>query len=58
VQDDVPSDIRRSLDDYMESRTGAGNGTTNPMPFSMENYAEKIRGALALALNLPVNQLN
>ena len=58
VQDDVPADIRRTLGDYMESRTGTGNGTTNPMPFGVENYAEKIRGALALTLNLPVNELN
>ncbi|MBV8603027.1 MAG: DUF1800 domain-containing protein [Candidatus Eremiobacteraeota bacterium] len=53
VQDDVPAEIRVSLGDYMQSRTG-----TNPTPFGPENYAEKIRGALALTLNLPVNQLN
>jgi hypothetical protein len=29
----------------------------NPQPFGPENYADKIRGALALTLNLPVNQL-
>ena len=30
----------------------------NALPFGPENYQEKIRGVVALALNLPVNQLN
>jgi hypothetical protein len=29
----------------------------SPLPFGPENYQEKIRGAVALTLNLPVNQL-
>jgi hypothetical protein len=33
-------------------------GTQNPLPFGPENYQEKIRGAVALTLNLPVNQLD
>ena len=56
VQNDVPAPIRSSLDDYLQSRTGSGSG--NPIPFGPENYADKTRGVLALALNLPVNQLN
>jgi hypothetical protein len=31
---------------------------TVPTPFGPENYQEKIRGVLALILNLPSNQLN
>jgi hypothetical protein len=30
----------------------------NPLPFGPENYQDKIRGVVALTLNLPVNQLN
>ena len=30
----------------------------NPLPFGPENYQDKIRGVIALTLNLPVNQLN
>jgi len=53
VQDDVTSDVRRTLADYLQS-----TGASLPTPFGPENYQEKIRGALALALNLPANQLN
>jgi hypothetical protein len=53
VQDDATSDVRRALMDYLQSANA-----TLPTPFGPENYQEKIRGALALALNLPSNQLN
>jgi len=53
VQDDVTGDVRRTLADYLQS-----TGASLPTPFGPENYQEKIRGALALALNLPANQLN
>jgi uncharacterized protein (DUF1800 family) len=53
VQDDVTSDVRRQLLDYLNS-----TGATVPLPFGPENYQEKIRGALALVLNLPTNQLD
>jgi uncharacterized protein (DUF1800 family) len=53
VQDDVTSDVRRQLLDYLNS-----TGATVPVPFGPENYQEKIRGALALVLNLPTNQLD
>jgi uncharacterized protein (DUF1800 family) len=53
VQDDATSDVRRTLLEYLQSQ-----GATAPQPFGPENYQEKIRGALALTLNLPSNQLN
>jgi len=53
VQDDVTSDVRRTLMEYLQSA-----GASVPTPFGPENYQEKIRGALALTLNLPSNQLN
>ncbi len=53
VQDDVTSDVRRTLVDYLNS-----TGASQPVPLGPENYEEKIRGALALTLNLPSNQLN
>ncbi len=57
VQDDVTSDVRATLAAYLDSATP--NATTqNPMPLGPENYQDKIRGALALTLNLPVNQLD
>jgi uncharacterized protein (DUF1800 family) len=56
VQDDVTSDVRATLVAYLNSQTPTA-GMQNPMPFGPENYQDKIRGALALALNLPVNQL-
>jgi hypothetical protein len=59
LQDDVTSDVRRTLTDYLNSASDApANEAANPMPFGHENYQEKIRGAIALTLNLPVNQLN
>jgi uncharacterized protein (DUF1800 family) len=59
LQDDVTSDVRGTLVDYL-SGTGAQaqGGITNPLPFGPENYQEKIRGVVALTLNLPVNQLD
>ena len=53
VQDDMTSDVRRTMLDYLESKNA-----TLPTPFGPENYQEKIRGALALVLNLPSNQLD
>jgi uncharacterized protein (DUF1800 family) len=57
VQDDVTSDVRATLMAYLSSQTPSP-AMQNPMPFGPENYQDKIRGALALALNLPVNQLD
>jgi uncharacterized protein (DUF1800 family) len=59
LQDDVTGDVRGTLVDYL-SGTGAQaqGGITNPLPFGPENYQEKIRGVVALTLNLPVNQLD
>ena len=53
VQNDVTSDVRRTLIAYLQSENA-----TLPTPFGAENYQEKIRGVLALVLNLPSNQLN
>jgi uncharacterized protein (DUF1800 family) len=61
VQDDVTSDVRATLVAYLNSQTPSATMSAtmqNPMPFGPENYQDKIRGALALALNLPVNQLD
>ncbi len=59
LQDDVTSDIRTTLVAYLNGATGASqNQTPNALPFGAENYQEKIRGVVALTLNLPVNQLN
>jgi uncharacterized protein (DUF1800 family) len=59
LQDDVTSDVRGTLVDYL---TGAGTpipgSNMSPLPFGPENYQDKIRGVVALTLNLPVNQLN
>jgi uncharacterized protein (DUF1800 family) len=57
VQDDVTSDVRATLAGYLNNATPTA-GMTNPLPFGPENYQDKIRGALALTLNLPVNQLD
>jgi uncharacterized protein (DUF1800 family) len=57
VQDDVTSDVRATLTAYLNSQTPSA-ATQNPLPFGPENYQDKIRGALALTLNLPVNQLD
>ncbi len=53
VQDDVTSDFRTTLAAYLASADA-----TVPAPLSGENYQDKIRGALALVLQLPSNQLN
>ncbi len=53
MQDDVTSDVRATLLAYLDSADA-----TVPVPLSGENYQDKIRGALALVLNLPANQLN
>ena len=45
VADDVTGSVREALRDYLESTNAA-----LPTPFGPENYQEKIRGALALAL--------
>lgn len=57
LQDDVTGDVRATLVAFLRSGGDAAM-TVNPMPFGPENYQEKIRGALALTFNLPVNQLN
>jgi uncharacterized protein (DUF1800 family) len=56
VQDDVTSDVRATLVAYLQNLTPSA-AMQSPLPFGPENYQEKIRGALALTLNLPVNQL-
>jgi len=53
VQDDVTGSVRQTLLGYLESADA-----TLPTPLGPENYQDKIRGALALTLNLPANQLN
>ncbi len=53
IEDDVTSDVRLALARYLDS-----SDASLPTPFGSENYQEKIRGALALVLNLPANQLN
>jgi uncharacterized protein (DUF1800 family) len=59
LQDDVTSDVRATLVDYLDGTTAAAEAQAPSMqPFGAENYQEKIRGVVALTLNLPVNQLN
>ncbi len=53
VQDDVTTSVRNTLLDYLDSANA-----TIPVPLGPENYQDKIRGALALVLQLPSNQLN
>jgi uncharacterized protein (DUF1800 family) len=53
LQDDLTSDVRATLIAYLNSANA-----TVPTPLGPENYQEKVRGALALALNLPANQLD
>ena len=53
VQNDVTGDVRATLIAYLQSQNA-----TIPMPLGPENYQDKIRGVLALVLNLPSNQLN
>ena len=57
LQDDVTSNVRGTLVDYLTA-SGQQAQAANPVPFGPENYQEKIRGVVALTLNLPVNQLN
>ncbi|MBV9439438.1 MAG: DUF1800 domain-containing protein [Candidatus Eremiobacteraeota bacterium] len=57
VQDDVTPEMRATLVGYLD--TNAPTATVqNPLPFGRENYQDKIRGAVALTFNLPVNQLD
>jgi uncharacterized protein (DUF1800 family) len=59
LQDDVTGDVRTTLVNYLTGNgTPTQDGNTMPLPFGPENYQEKIRGVVALTLNLPVNQLN
>jgi len=60
LQDDVTSDVRTTLVDYLNGTGQAGQSSTSmvQLPFGPENYQEKIRGVVGLTLNLPVNQLN
>ena len=53
LQDDATSDVRATLLAYLDSK-----GSSAPAPLGPENYQDKIRGALALVLQLPSNQLN
>ena len=59
LQDDVTSDVRRTLVDYL---TGAGarpSAVRQPDGVRLGRTIQaKIRGVVALTLNLPVNQLN
>ncbi len=59
LQDDVTSEVRTTLVAYVDGATDAAASTSpNMQPFGPENYQAKIRGVVALTLNLPVNQLN
>jgi uncharacterized protein (DUF1800 family) len=70
LQNDVTSDVRATLVAFLNATdigaSAAGTmlaaptmtGAPTGLPFGPENYQEKVRGALALAFNLPVNQLN
>jgi uncharacterized protein (DUF1800 family) len=59
LQDDVTSDVRTTLVGYLDGTSAAATAqSANALPFGPENYQEKIRGVVALTLNLPVNQLN
>jgi len=53
LQDDVTRDVRETIVGYLTQSDAVGS-----TPFGHENYQQKIRGAVALTLNLPVNQLN
>jgi len=53
LQDDVTRDVRETIVGYLTQSDAVGS-----VPFGPENYQQKIRGAVALTLNLPVNQLN
>jgi uncharacterized protein (DUF1800 family) len=59
LQDDVTSAVRTTLVAYVDGATDAAASTSpNVQAFGPENYQAKIRGVVALTLNLPVNQLN
>jgi uncharacterized protein (DUF1800 family) len=59
LQNDITTGVRATLLAFLNSAGDVLSGSSvNAVPFGPENYQEKIRGALALALNLPVNQLN
>jgi uncharacterized protein (DUF1800 family) len=53
IQDDVTGDVRKTLLGYLNA-----TNATLPVPFGPENYQERVRGVLALVLNLPSNQLD
>jgi uncharacterized protein (DUF1800 family) len=53
LQDDVTRDVRETIVGYLTQSDAVGSTAFGP-----ENYQQKIRGAVALTLNLPVNQLN
>jgi uncharacterized protein (DUF1800 family) len=53
LQNDLTNDIRATLAKYINT-----GDPSLPVPLSGENYQERIRGVLSLALNLPSNQLN
>lgn len=53
IQDDLTSETRRTLMDYLQA-----THAPNPTAFGPENYEERIRGVLALVLNSMPNQLN
>ncbi|MDP9018945.1 MAG: DUF1800 domain-containing protein, partial [Candidatus Eremiobacteraeota bacterium] len=53
LQNDLTTSMRMALIEYMNA-----TGALNPQRFGPENFEERIRGALALILNLPANQLN
>ena len=59
LQDDVTNDVRATLVAYVQGTSAASaSEMPNALPFGPENYQDKIRGVVALTLNLPVNQLN
>jgi uncharacterized protein (DUF1800 family) len=59
LQDDVTDDVRATLVAYLNGTNAATAAQSpNAVPFGPENYQDKIRGVVALTLNLPVNQLN
>jgi len=53
AQDDVTSELRRPISDCLESKSG-----TPRTPLGPDNYEERIRGALALVLEVPAYGLN
>jgi len=53
VQNDVTADVRETLLGFLNA-----TNATLPVPFGPENYQDRVRGVLALVLNLPSNQLD